>query len=97
MDAAIMNKIPESIMKHHDPNDDPFAGLADDSNQLVSPLQYGSGISYLVHEKPQEEVMASSTVVKSKDGEAKQENENSSAESTQNEETAAPLEVEAEK
>jgi hypothetical protein len=45
----IMNQIPESIMKHHDPNDDPFAALADDStNQLTSPLEYGSGISYLV-------------------------------------------------
>ena len=45
----IMNQIPESIMKPHDPNDDPFASLADDSsNQLTSPLEYGSGISYLV-------------------------------------------------
>jgi hypothetical protein len=46
--ATLLSKIPESIMKPHDPNDDPFAGLADDSNQLMSPLEYGSGISYLV-------------------------------------------------
>ena len=46
----IMNQIPESIMKHHDPNDDPFASLSDDSsNQLQSPLEFGSGISYFVN------------------------------------------------
>lgn len=31
-------------MKEHDPNEDPFADLVDDSqNQMVSPLEYGSG------------------------------------------------------
>ena len=35
---------PKAIMKEHDPNDDPFADLVDDSsNQLISPLEYGSG------------------------------------------------------
>jgi len=38
---------PKSVMKDHDPNDDPFAVLSDDSNQLVSPTEYGSGeVSY---------------------------------------------------
>eukprot|EP00539_Tryblionella_compressa_P000771 CAMPEP_0178746384 /NCGR_PEP_ID=MMETSP0744-20121128/7780_1 /TAXON_ID=913974 /ORGANISM="Nitzschia punctata, Strain CCMP561" /LENGTH=95 /DNA_ID=CAMNT_0020399591 /DNA_START=91 /DNA_END=378 /DNA_ORIENTATION=+ len=47
----LMNQIPENIMKHHDPNDDPFAALADDSsNELTSPLEYGSGISYFVND-----------------------------------------------
>jgi hypothetical protein len=44
--AAIMDMIPKAIMKEHDPNDDPFADLVDDSsNQLISPLEYGSGAS----------------------------------------------------
>lgn len=63
MDATLLSKIPESIMKHHDPNDDPFAGLADDSNQLISPLEYGSGISFLVQQqedREQEQVQSSS-------------------------------------
>lgn len=45
----VMNQIPENIMKPHDPNDDPFAALSDDSsNQLQSPLEFGSGVSYFV-------------------------------------------------
>jgi len=33
-----------TIMKEHDPNEDPFADLVDDSqNQMISPLEYGSG------------------------------------------------------
>lgn len=47
-----MSQIPQNIMKAHDPNDDPFASLSDDSsNQLQSPLEYGSGISFLVEKK----------------------------------------------
>mmetsp|Transcript_38032 Transcript_38032/g.92543 ORF Transcript_38032/g.92543 Transcript_38032/m.92543 type:complete len:108 (+) Transcript_38032:196-519(+) len=49
-DQSVMNQIPSSIMKQHDPNDDPFASLSDDSNQLQSPLEFGSGISYFVHD-----------------------------------------------
>lgn len=46
-----MSQIPQNIMKAHDPNDDPFAALSDDStNQLQSPLEYGSGISYFVQQ-----------------------------------------------
>lgn len=44
-----MNQIPQNIMNPHDPNDDPFLGLPDYStNQVQSPLEYGSGISYFV-------------------------------------------------
>jgi hypothetical protein len=52
MDATLLSKIPESIMKAHDPDDDPFAGLAADhsSNQLPSPMEYGSGISFLIQQ-----------------------------------------------
>ena len=50
---------PKSVMKEHDPNDDPFAVLSDDSNQLVSPTEYGSGeVSYTPDDatnKPEEE------------------------------------------
>jgi hypothetical protein len=56
----IMNKIPENIMKPHDPNDDPFAALSDDTNQLVSPLEFGSGISYFVSEDAGKEEQVSS-------------------------------------
>lgn len=60
-----MSQIPQNIMKAHDPNDDPFAALSDDStNQLQSPLEYGSGISYFVHtedSKGKEEPSTSST------------------------------------
>ncbi|KAG7366382.1 hypothetical protein IV203_029052 [Nitzschia inconspicua] len=51
----LMNQIPQNIMKAHDPNDDPFAALSDDSNnQLQSPLEYGSGISYFVQSEQNE-------------------------------------------
>ena len=38
-----MNSSP--VMQQHDPNDDPFAELSKemDKNQLVSPLEFGSG------------------------------------------------------
>ena len=49
MNTNVMNQIPSNIMKPHDPNDDPFAALADDStNQLTNPMEYGSGLSYFV-------------------------------------------------
>jgi len=48
MDPNLAQHIPSNIMKAHDPNDDPFAALADDTNQLQSPLEYGSGISYFI-------------------------------------------------
>jgi hypothetical protein len=42
--APTIGMAPKAIMKDHDPNDDPFADLVDDSsNQLISPLEYGSG------------------------------------------------------
>jgi hypothetical protein len=53
----VVSQFPESIMNPHDPNDDPFAGLPDYStNQLQSPLEYGSGISYFVRSDEKEEL-----------------------------------------
>jgi hypothetical protein len=52
----VMNHIPESIMQRHDPNDDPFAALADDStNQLTNPMEYGSGLNYFIEKKQDKE------------------------------------------
>jgi hypothetical protein len=31
------------VMKEHDPNDDPFAGLYQEEPTLVSPMEFGSG------------------------------------------------------
>mmetsp|Transcript_38031 Transcript_38031/g.92542 ORF Transcript_38031/g.92542 Transcript_38031/m.92542 type:complete len:108 (+) Transcript_38031:201-524(+) len=69
-DQSVMNQIPSSIMKQHDPNDDPFASLSDDSNQLQSPLEFGSGISYFVHDENSNE--------KKKEEEGKKEESNPS-------------------
>jgi hypothetical protein len=32
------------VMKEHDPNDDPFAGLYQEEPTLVSPMEFGSGV-----------------------------------------------------
>ena len=43
------------IMKEHDPEEDPFADLVDDSqNQMVSPLEYGSGAISPVKQQQQQ-------------------------------------------
>jgi hypothetical protein len=36
---------PKVVMQEHDPNDDPFADLLTvETKQLISPLEYGSGV-----------------------------------------------------
>ena len=53
--SEAMNLIPESIMQRHDPNDDPFAALSDDStNQLTNPMEYGSGLNYFIEKKEED-------------------------------------------
>lgn len=58
MQANVMNAMNsgKSIMKEHDPNDDPFAALSAevDAKQLVSPMEFGSGAAAPVAEKKEE-------------------------------------------
>jgi hypothetical protein len=40
---------PMMVMKEHDPNDDPFAGLYSEEPILVSPMDFGSGEAMNMH------------------------------------------------
>ena len=43
------------IMNDHNPADDPFAALSDDTNQLTLPSEYGSGQSSFLEKKSSKE------------------------------------------
>ena len=46
-----MNAPPPSIMEQHDPNDDPFAALSQETDEtapkLLSPMDFGMGLKYV--------------------------------------------------
>ena len=43
------------IMNNHNPADDPFAALSDDTDQLTLPSEYGSGLSDFLETKSSKE------------------------------------------